>query len=487
MDLSYNEPSYFCGYRNRKGSGELAFQAAAQTRVAPGVRRNTERGKMRSFFGRWGRDNSGDEDRERERSRDAGRDREKEREQEREAVRAYVRERDERRSEERLVALLEMVRPTAMAVVRQRFTLQRMENPAEAEEDANGVVTDALTKLCEVLREARDERNVDRVRSLTPYTNQLVVEAFGDYLDRRYPDRRRLKQRLRHLLANDSQLARWTLAKVAIGGLAPWSGKPPAESDRWTRLQDDPQSIYDTELSDAAPVRSQERSVVLALFRWVNHPAVLDTLTTVMVKILGLNLRVASLDDPMITGGSGNNAEGLGAQLVALGLGPDATAEERERLRTVWKAIASLPVKERLVLLLGLGRTRADRGARSAGRETKQGESGEGEGTANPDFWLPDALYAEDLVTLKELADALNRSVEEFVALHNRLPLSDAEIAQDMDITANYVAVLRKAARDRLGRMDLWLPEPDPEEPDPKSRKPDPKFGGPNSGSVGKG
>jgi DNA-binding CsgD family transcriptional regulator len=56
------------------------------------------------------------------------------------------------------------------------------------------------------------------------------------------------------------------------------------------------------------------------------------------------------------------------------------------------------------------------------------------------------------IASIRQIADALEISIEEFARMWNELPLDDATIADRLGITRQQVINLRKAARERLAR-----------------------------------
>jgi hypothetical protein len=55
-------------------------------------------------------------------------------------------------------------------------------------------------------------------------------------------------------------------------------------------------------------------------------------------------------------------------------------------------------------------------------------------------------------VTIKQIAEAMDFPLEEFLGLWNKLPLDDVTIAKLLDATRQQVINLRKCARERVER-----------------------------------
>jgi len=100
--------------------------------------------------------------------------------------------------------------------------------------------------------------------------------------------------------------------------------------------------------------------------------------------------------------------------------------EKRTFLQRLWEEIQQLPPNQRAALLLNL----------------KDASGGGGI-----------ALFpATGIATMRQLAESLEMSAEEFAGLWNELPLEDARIAQILRLTRQQVINARKSARERLTR-----------------------------------
>ena len=97
----------------------------------------------------------------------------------------------------------------------------------------------------------------------------------------------------------------------------------------------------------------------------------------------------------------------------------------------MWREICELPPEQRAALLLNL--------------KDREGLD------------ITIILVNSGAATISELAEALGLSIEEFLDLWKRLPLSDEDIAIRLDTRAQRVASLRQSGRRRLSRrMDLY-------------------------------
>jgi len=100
--------------------------------------------------------------------------------------------------------------------------------------------------------------------------------------------------------------------------------------------------------------------------------------------------------------------------------------EKRIFLERLWQEVRELPRAQRVALLLNL--READGGGCLA------------------------LFPATGVATLRQIADALELSAEQFAELWPQLPLDDATIGRLLELTRQQVINLRKSARERLAR-----------------------------------
>ena len=160
-------------------------------------------------------------------------------------------------------------------------------------------------------------------------------------------------------------------------------------------------------------------------FEFVGAPIALDDLVEVVSDILRINDKTACAepDDQFNKAADGiwSDTEALFAERI----------DKQAYLKQVWKEICDLPSEQRAAMLLNL----------------KDGKGSD----------ITIILVSSGVATISEMAEALGISIEEFLDLWNKLPLSDADIAIRLDIRIERVGSLRQSGRRRLSRrMDLY-------------------------------
>jgi hypothetical protein len=104
----------------------------------------------------------------------------------------------------------------------------------------------------------------------------------------------------------------------------------------------------------------------------------------------------------------------------------DAEVDQRAYLQSLWSEIRQLPSRQCAALLLNL-------------------RDAQGRGVIA-------LLPLTGVATLRQIAEALAMTAEQFARLWNDLPIEDNAIAQLLNVTRQQVINLRKVARERLSR-----------------------------------
>jgi RNA polymerase sigma factor (sigma-70 family) len=298
----------------------------------------------------------------------------------------------------------------------------------------------AVMEIVAHLRQARDGGKRDAIRHFKAYVTLMTERAFGEFLDEKNPERRRLKQRLRYLLKHQPGLAAWLNRDGrTVCGLADWQSKgiAPVSSERSRRLRDNPfsaaaeampQSGAQPDLHEAAsfprkrePARSQLAPLTCALLRWVGHPVELEEMVNCVAQIQGIGeppTQAAQVEDE--TEEAADPYENVADPETDV----ERAVERREFLQRLWVEIGRLPVRQRAALLLNM-------------RDTS--------GISTLDLFVLTRIARH-----REIAAALEMPWEQFAGLWAELPLDDKRIAALLGISVENVRYQRFAARARL-------------------------------------
>lgn len=269
--------------------------------------------------------------------------------------------------------------PVIRAVVMARFRRERH----EVDDVCNDVVVSLLRQM----------RNDAEIASLRSYAAMVAHRACDARLRERYPERHRLRNRIRYVLTHRREFFLDEEGRGWRCGLAQQRVRADA-TDR---------------LSGAAAgggLHGEELVANLArLFADAGGPVDLDAVVSLLAR--GLDQKAESADD-------------AAARTVS------DPVEQQSHLRRLWQELLLLPRAQRLALLLSL-------------------RSGEGEE-------LLSLVPLTGIASVPDIAAALELEPEALAAIWNDLPLPDARIAELLGLTRQQVINLRKSGRERLGR-----------------------------------
>jgi RNA polymerase sigma factor (sigma-70 family) len=261
---------------------------------------------------------------------------------------------------------------------------------AEDAEDLNSTIHLRLVVKLRAVAESAD----DAIRNLRGYVATVAYNVVNDHLRQRFPERARLKARLRYALTHEPDLALWPGEDGPLCGLSEWRG----EEDRVREL---PPGIAASHRNEAVPALRQ-------IFHATQRPVLFDDAVDVIADAWNiLDLDPVPLEDL-------GDRDGV------------TRAEDLDFARALWAEIRELPPMQRKALLLNL----------RYGGETN----------------IISLLILGRIARFEEIAEALEMSRPELASIWRGLPIDDAAIAARLGITRQQVINLRKAARARLSR-----------------------------------
>jgi RNA polymerase sigma factor (sigma-70 family) len=321
-------------------------------------------------------------------------------------LRQYIECTDTQREDSLLEELIvQHAQPAVRKVVRSKLAFQgNIES-----QDIEDISADVVVELISRLRTIRSEPSA-AIGSFAGYAAVAAYHACNEYLRRKYPNRHRLKTRLRYLLNTYKQFAIWEDERFEwVCGLERWrtEGEPAATSEmvsRWrdhlTDLPRGSSAIHPADLMDK-------------IFGRLGGPVEFDELVGMVAFLWGVD------DVAAVSEVSAANVESRAAN-------PGERLELQQWCSELWKQICQLPRAQRVALLLNL-RT-----------------PGAGSAVA--------LLPLTGVAGISQIAEVLEIPAEEFALMWNQLPMDDLAIAAQLEVTRQQVINLRKSARERLLR-----------------------------------
>jgi len=264
-------------------------------------------------------------------------------------------------------------------------------------EDVDDLRSLIRVKLLERLDAAGEQAPIHSFRDFVAVT---AYNAVDDLLRKRYPERTRLKQRLRHVLATDPRFAIASDGRRTAAGLAGANLAVTAQP-ALPRVTNG--------MRDATRPAEALHEVLAA----IGNAVELDALVTLMTELW---------DVQEVSRGDAELAETLQSGER------DASdrAETRQSLALLWQEILALPAEQRVALLLNL-------------------RDGQGESAIS-------LFVFTGIADVEELAAAVGLTHARLDAIWSELPLDDVRIARLLGMTRQQVINLRKSARMRLAR-----------------------------------
>lgn len=266
------------------------------------------------------------------------------------------------------------------------------------------VVADVRLRLIERLKAWRDG-SAEPVDNVAGYASTAATHACYGLLRQRFPNRTRLRNRIRYLLTHHRSM---TLVEdpPGIWRCRLLTPRPAVAAGATQRMTESPRTFAAALHLDAT---TPLPALIAGLLGGCDGPVEFDRLVDAAGVILGISDTAAEAEEPTDQTPT-----------------TQVTLEHRASLRTVWRELVALPVRQRSALLLNM-----------------RDPGGGG---------VLELLPTTGVVTMAEIAAALEVSQEVLGELWARLPLDDLTIATRLGITRQQVINLRKSGRARLAR-----------------------------------
>lgn len=292
---------------------------------------------------------------------------------------------------------------------------------ARDRQEAEDIRHDVLVRLMHRLQRERAGEDADPIIDLLSYAAVMAERACHAYLRRRHPDRARLKNRVRYVLLRhpEFRLSGGDGGQF-VAALAEWpASAPPTGTGRARAIHVAGSGAHVAALAGRDPAALPLAAVVEAVLRECRGGVDVDDLVAAVAALLGVE---AATDGPVV----GDGEEALPERLVDRARLIPELLGDREYLAAAWEEIQTLPLRQRVALLLNL--RDAD------GRD------------------LTSLMPLVGVATFDQMAACLEMSPAALAAVWAELPIDDLRLAERLGITRQQVINLRKSARERLAR-----------------------------------
>lgn len=263
-------------------------------------------------------------------------------------------------------------------------------------QEAGDIAAEALVKILSRLQGWR-AGSAEPIGDLLAYAAIATRRACDQLFREHFPNRHRLKNRIRYVLKPERGYAVWTAPNHEICcGLSPWEGRRAAQP---------------VELGVSAILPLHE--MICAFFGIVGQPVELDHLVDLIAAATGVSDLPGDLEKLIIQSSS-----------PALPPAADSGCDWATWASRLWAEVLQLPLTQRTALMLNLRWC--------------------GEGCPLDLFLL------SGVASFDQIAMALDLTAEALAELWNRLPIPDQEIAERLGLSRQQIINLRLSARRRL-------------------------------------
>ncbi|MEP6740874.1 MAG: hypothetical protein ABJB61_00135 [bacterium] len=322
--------------------------------------------------------------------------------------------------------LAELISAYALPIVRKiiRSKLRVTLDPADGSyenQEALEIISDVQTTLVDELRRLKHGSDRKVISDFSGYVAVVTYHACYRYLRRKYPERWRLKNKLRYLLTHRQDFALWQGDEGDwCCGLSVWRNQSEKRKPLLSaqEMQETHPSIVIQPGEAIQPGRLT--NVLTVVFQAADGPVSLDELVNVVADLWLIKSATAATAKQVII-------DDRGASLVDQTVDVAKAVEQRIHLKELWREISELPFRHRSALLLNL------RDAQGRGVITL----------------LPIARIA----TIQQIARILEFPLGDFAKIWKELPWDDNAIAAHLGLTRQQVINLRHSARGRLLKL----------------------------------
>ena len=320
--------------------------------------------------------------------------------------------------------LTEQAGPVIKGIIRSKLHASGAMDDRLRWQDAEDVYGEVLAQLLGRLRACKTSAGSETIGDFRSYVAVTTYNACYHHLRHKYPQRWRLKNRVRYLLTHQRELALWESGDGDwLCGFAAWRARgkeSPSDAGQLRQLRDAVQTLELAQMEFEDIRRVVLADLLSAIFKRIGAPVELDALVNTVADLQGIK------DLPLATNpDQGEASAGRREPSSDPRANVAAEVERRSYLQRLWSEIVLLPPGQRAALLLNL-------------RDVQEG--------------VIVLLPLTGVATIRQIAEAVAIPAEEFARLWNKLPLDDAVVAIRLGVTRQQVINLRKSARARLAR-----------------------------------
>src|SRR5687768_2620939 len=310
----------------------------------------------------------------------------------------------------------EQIQPTIEKTLRAKLRVSlKPDDFNAANQDALELLSEIKLLLISELGKLKANSNGRIIYNLVGYVTSVTINSYRQFLRAKYPLRQHLKNKLRYLLTHHPKFALWEnehgewFCSFKQNKKIENAQSPNAETIQTAIAE----TVNQNNLRESAKIID----LMITIFDYAKVPLPFNELLLIVAEIQGIKDQKEILDSEIFS---------ISEKFAASEDKIQTEIEQQENLKKVWAEVCLLPIRHRLALLLNL--------------KGKQGD---------PVIRLLPLLR---IATIRQIAEALEFSPDDFASIWNELPWDDLKISEYLNLTRQQVINLRQSARLRLIR-----------------------------------
>jgi len=283
--------------------------------------------------------------------------------------------------------------------------------------EAEDLYQTIVLKLVTGIRKKNIDQDSQNIEEIQKYIAKIAHNVCNDYLRMKYPERNRLKSKLRDLMKRHSDFSCWKAEDQLVCGYSSWSGRMESVKAVIMLRELEENEIFASvgRTNGKELIKLALSDLVVELFDRCGGPIEIERLVQMIAGVQGVkDYQKESIDTSPISIQSIANAPGRDHEEL----------EARELLRHLWMKMGELPRNHRKTFAL------------TSGDHT--GES------------LLHTILREQIVTITQIYSALEITRDELIEIWDRLPLDIATAAKQLRTSTHMVAKWRHRSSRRL-------------------------------------
>ena len=261
-------------------------------------------------------------------------------------LQAYLRETIEAESNHLLERLLcEHAQPLVRQIIRAKLRLYpRRADDHRERQDSEDISNEVTLQLLKRLQEFKANHGDEDFSDFRGYVAVIAYNACYTYLRQKYPERFRLKNKLRYILSHQAGFALWEGSdKEWLCGLSSWQHQKQSFSikEPLRQLRGSPQVMELAVLSHESSPRHSVVHLLAAIFNWLGHPLELEELVNVVAGLIEIKEPLAQVEL------NGERVTNLREDYMDMPARLATRQEQHLYLQRLWAEICELPLEQR--------------------------------------------------------------------------------------------------------------------------------------------